>query len=169
MRESGKASRTASQVTARGYRRWPGAVRVTRRLQNGFTLMELVVVILIIGLLVSLAVPSYKSFIMKSRRTEAKQMLFMAAQRQQQWFTQNNTYTTDMTASGLNIDATSSNGYYTLSIAAGTTGSITTSYSVSATAVSGSSQAADTACGTFSLNSLGQRSISGSQTQPPCW
>lgn len=140
-----------------------------RRARAGFTLMELVVAILIVAVLVTLAVPSYKAFIIKARRVEAKELLYTAAQRQQQWFTQNDSYTTDTGNTGLDISTTSTNGYYTLSIAAGPTGSITTSYAMSATAVAGSSQADDSACGTFTLNSRGQRTVSGSQTQPPCW
>lgn len=173
MLESGWADRTVSPVAARGVSGAPGAFRravaAPGFIPKGFTLMELMVVIFIIAILVSLAVPSYKDFIIKSRRTEAKEMLYAAAQRQQQWFTQNDSYTTDTSGSGLDIDTTSANGYYTLSIAAGPSGSITTSYAMSATAVAGKSQADDSACGTFTLNSRGQKTVSGSQTQPPCW
>ena len=63
----------------------------------------------------------------------------------------------------------SANGYYALSVAAGNTGSINTSYSMSATPVAGTTQAEDTDCGTYTLNSLGQKTVSGSQTTPPCW
>jgi len=135
---------------------------------RGFSLIEVMIVVGIVALLVSLAIPSYQEFIMKSRRTEAKELLLTAAQRQQQHFTMNNVYSTDA-VNELKVPTTSTNGYYTLSIAAGPTGSITTSYAMSATAVAGSSQADDSACGTFTLNSLGVKTVSGSQTSPPCW
>lgn len=134
----------------------------------GFSLIEVMIVVVVVALLLSLAYPSYQEFLMKSRRTEAKELLYTAAQRQQQFFTMNDVYTTNA-ADDLVVSTTSSNGYYTLSIAAGHTGDIATSYSMSATPVSGTSQAADTACGTFTLTSLGVKSVSGSQTTPPCW
>ena len=135
---------------------------------SGFTLIELLMVIGIVALLVSIAIPSYQEFMMKSRRTEAKELLFTAAQRQQQVFTWQNRYSTDISGE-LVVPSTSANGYYTLSVAAGHTGSINTSYSMSATPVTGTSQANDTACGTYTINSLIQKTVSGSQTTPPCW
>ncbi len=137
----------------------------THRLTNGFTIIELLIVIAVIGLLVAIAVPSYQDFVMKSRRTEARELLYTAAQRLQQYFTKADKYTTNTTT--LAVSATSTNGYYTLTIAAGTTGSIKTSYALTATPAG--SQANDTDCGNFMLNSLGTRTVSGSQTTPPCW
>jgi len=137
------------------------------RVANGFSLTELVIVVAVVAILTALAVPSYQSFMMKSRRTEAKDLLYTAAQRLQQYYTANNVYTTS--AADLSVPTTSSNGYYTLAIAAGSTGSINTSYAVTATPVSGTSQAGDSACGTYTLNSLGTKTVSGSQTTPPCW
>ena len=135
--------------------------------RGGFTLVELMVVILVAAILVAIALPSYDAMITKSRRVEAKDMLWAAANRQQQYFTKNNSYTTS--AAELNVSTTSRNGYYALTIAAGTTGNIATSYLMSAAPVSGTTQASDTACATFRLNSLGQQTVSGTQTAPPCW
>lgn len=144
----------------------PGDIKPQRQ-AGGFTLTELVIVLAIIAVLVALALPSYQSFVMKSRRMEAKELLYAAAQRQQQYFTMFNIYAD--TAAKLSVPATSANGYYSLSIAAGHTGNITTSYAMTATAVSGTTQAGDSACGAYTLNSLGTKTVSGSQTTPPCW
>ena len=135
---------------------------------SGFTLIEVMVVVVLIAVLASLAIPSYQEFIVKARRTEAKELLYSAAQRQQQHFTQMNVYTTDA-VNQLKVATTSTNGYYTLSIAAGHSGSINSSYSMSATPATGSSQTSDAACGIFTINSLSQRTVSGTQTVPPCW
>ena len=135
---------------------------------SGFTLIEVMIVVVLIAVLASLAIPSYQEFIVKARRTEAKELLYSAAQRQQQHFTQMNRYTTDA-VNELKVATTSTNGYYTLSIAAGHSGSINSSYSMSATPATGSSQTSDAACGIFTINSLSQRTVSGSQTLPPCW
>ena len=143
----------------------PTIRRKSRRLASGFTITELLVVIAILALLVAIAVPSYRDFVMKSRRTEAKELLFTAAQRQQQYFTQNDGYT-DSTST-LGVPTTSTNGHYTLTIAAGTTGSINTSYALTATRTG--SQTSDTLCGNYTLNSLGTRGRTGTQSVPPCW
>jgi type IV pilus assembly protein PilE len=143
----------------------PTARRDTQHSACGFTIIELLVVIAIVALLTAIAVPSYQDYVLKSRRTEAKELLFTAAQRLQQYFTQNDMYTNSF--SNLNMSASSRNGHYTLTIAAGTTGSINTSYTL--TAAPNGSQANDSACGNFVLNSLGTRTVSGSQTQPSCW
>jgi type IV pilus assembly protein PilE len=145
----------------------PADYRTAMKASNGFTLTELLIVIAVVAVLVALAIPSYQSFVMKSRRTEAKELLYTAAQRLQQYYTMFNAYTTN--AGSLSVPTTSSNGYYNLTIAAGTTGSINTSYTVTATPVGGTSQAGDSACGTYALNSLGTKTVSGSQTTPPCW
>ena len=73
----------------------PADHRMMMKAKSGFTLTELVIVIAVIAVLMALAIPSYQSFVMKSRRTEAKELLYTAAQRQQQYFTMNNVYTTN--------------------------------------------------------------------------
>jgi len=134
----------------------------------GFTLTELMIVLVIFAIVLSLAIPSYRTFIIKTRRADAIELIYEVAQRMQQYHTQNHVYHTNA-ADELGISATSKNGYYALTIAAGPTGSINTSYSLSAVPVEGASQTNDTACGTFLFNSLGEKSVSGSQTKPPCW
>ena len=134
---------------------------------SGFTIIELLIVIAVLALLTAIAVPSYQGYVLKARRTEAKDLLFTTAQRLQQYYTQNDVYTTNTTTLG--VSTTSENGYYTLTIAAGHTGDPDTSYAVTATPVGGTSQAGDSACGNYTLNSLGTKTVSGSQSTPPCW
>ncbi len=167
-REQSSGSHPALAVSGGGRR--PRSAGRGRRAPaaSGFTLIEVVIVVAIIAVLVGLAIPSYQEFMTKSRRTEAKELLYTAAQRQQQVFTWQNRYTTNISGE-LIVASISANGYYALSVAAGNTGSINTSYSMSATPVAGTTQAEDTDCGTYTLNSLGQKTVSGSQTTPPCW
>lgn len=138
---------------------------IGRPLVAGFTLIELMLVVGIVAILMAIAIPSYQEFVMKSRRTEAKQLLFTAAQRLQQYYTHQDAYTTN--AGTLSVPTSSQNGYYTLTIAAGTTGNINSSYALTATRVG--TQTSDTDCGNYTLNSLGTRAVTGSQTSPPCW
>ena len=70
-------------------------VRPTRnpcRRQAGFSIVELMIVIAIIGLLAGIAVPSYRDQVNKGKRTEGKAALTAAAARMERYYTQNNCY-----------------------------------------------------------------------------
>jgi len=71
-----------------------------RKKMRGVTLMELMMVVVIIGILVSIAYPSYRQYVAKAKRNEAKAALLQIATRQESFYLQNNTYTTDMTNLG---------------------------------------------------------------------
>ena len=60
--------------------------------QGGFTLIEMMVVVLIIGILSAVAFPSYVSYVQKSRRFEAQAALYEVAARMERYYTEKNTY-----------------------------------------------------------------------------
>ena len=60
--------------------------------QRGFTLVEILAVVAIIGVLVAIAYPNYASFMVKARRTEAQAALLAIMQDQERYFTRHNTY-----------------------------------------------------------------------------
>jgi len=60
--------------------------------QAGFTLIELMIVVAIIGILASIAIPKYQNHIVKSRQAEATQTLAAVYTNQLQYFSENNTY-----------------------------------------------------------------------------
>ena len=60
--------------------------------QFGFTLMELMITVAIVGILSSIAVPSYTKYVTKSKRTEAKTEILRMAQLQESHYIQNLTY-----------------------------------------------------------------------------
>ena len=66
-----------------------------RRLK-GITLVELLIVIVIIGILAAFAYPSYRQYIARAKRVEAKAPLLQIATNQERHYLQNHTYTTDM-------------------------------------------------------------------------
>lgn len=135
--------------------------------KRGFTLIELVIVIAILGLLVSIAYPSYLSYVIKTRRSEAKTALLDLQQRMERFFLDRNTYTTATIGSG---DASTDvlptnlteNGRYTLQILA--TSNTPPSYTLQAVP-----QIADPECATFTLNGQNIRGITGTGTVGTCW
>jgi type IV pilus assembly protein PilE len=120
------------------------------RAAAGFTLVEVMIAVVIIGLLAAIAIPAFTDSVRKSRRADAFSALSAVQQAQERWRGNNasyasalaNTATGTNPPNGLGMSATSSSGYYGIAISgAGATG-----YTVTATSVSGTSQAADGDC-----------------------
>lgn len=76
-------------------------MRYSKR-SKGFTLIELMIVVAVIGILASIALPSYNGYIQRSHRSEAKNMLQSLAQRLEQNYTLSGRY--DQTQAGAAID-----------------------------------------------------------------
>lgn len=148
-------------------RRWTGPGVPFRH--RGFTLMEMMIVVVILGVLVTIAYPSYQEQVRKSRRGDAKQALLDAASRQEQYILDHSTYTADMEELGYAEDpAVSEEGYYTVDAAACAGGTIARCYTLTASPVAGTSQASDAGCTSFVVQSTGARSATGTQAND-CW
>lgn len=147
------------------YRPFRGAIR----LPAGFTLIEVMIVVVIIAILITVALPSYQGSLQKGRRSDAMSGLLDAANRQQQFMLDRNTYTSDMTDLGYAANPQiSEEGHYSISGAACTGGSVVTCYTLTAIPVAGSPQGDDARCTTFSLDSFGTRSATGTSAGD-CW
>lgn len=144
---------------------------------RGFTLIELMIVIIIIGILAAVAIPAYNSSVQKSRRTDAKNGLLDLATREEKFYSVTNTYSSQMsdlypgqTGTSLTVQ-TSGTAYYTLSVptvTAASGASATAAYfQATAAPISGGAQAND-ACGTFTIDSNGVTSNTGN-TATNCW
>jgi type IV pilus assembly protein PilE len=131
---------------------------------KGFTLIELMVVVAIIGIISAIAFPSYDSYMKKTRRADAKVALTTIADRQERFYLQNNTYTTVFGATGLNLSTTSEEGYYTLAMNSGNA----TGFKATATATG--AQVNDTTCTSLSIDSLGAKTSNGNaDDSSKCW
>lgn len=136
------------------------------RAQRGFTLIELMIVVAIVGIISAIAYPSYMESVRKSNRADAKAALNDVSQRLQRCFTAYSDYTHASCALGQTLDGGSVNsgeGMYTV------TGNLTaTTFALTATPVTGTSQAGDTKCGNLTLNQAGVKGASGSLGSS-CW
>jgi len=128
------------------------------------------VTLVIAGILATIAVPGYQNHMQKVRRADAYACLLDAAQRQENFFYQNNRYATSVAELGLLNANCGAESHYTLAApAAGPTGSINTSYLLTATRAS-AAQAKDTKCGDLTLNSAGAKgNKNASMPASECW
>jgi len=135
---------------------------------RGVTLIELMVVLAIVAILSSLAVASYRRYVLRANRTDATSALLRIQVGEEKYFLQNNTYTINATATpptGLGVASPTPNGFYNITVTPGTTGSIATSFS--ATAAATSTQTQDTSCLTLTIDDQGLRNSAPSTTD--CW
>ena len=139
--------------------------------EKGFSLIELMIVIAIIGILASISYPSYRDYIMRARRTDGKVALLDTAQRIERYYSENNTYIG--ASNSLNLPQTSGEGFYSVDVAVPNplTG---TGYLLTATPQNGQASN-DTECQSFTYSNLGVENIaagpggSPSSTVALCW
>lgn len=132
------------------------------RNNKGFTLIEVMIVVAIIGILAAIAYPSYDEYVKRGNRTEGQAFLQDVAARQERYYSQNNKYVTDTSdIAKLGISTTaSSTGKYTVALAGGGGG-----YSLTAT-----NSFNDAKCVTLTLNALGVKGSTGSRSDNnDCW
>lgn len=127
--------------------------------QNGFSLLELMIVVVIVGILASVAYPSYVEYVRRSDRAEGQALLMEAAARQERFFAQNRRYVVaNADIASLGLQASSRNGRYVLTLSAGEDGD--GGYLLKVTP-----KRNDPRCGPLTLNALGQRSPATAE----CW
>ncbi len=120
-----------------------------RSTSKGFTLVELMVAVVIIGILASIALPNYLEYTKKGRRAAAQSHLMDVAQRQQQYLLDARSYATSLSALDITTPADVS-AYYTITMEAADAAPPT--FKVTATPISGSAQAGDP---TLTLDNVG--------------
>lgn len=135
----------------------------------GFTLIELMIAVAIVGILAMVALPSYRSYVAKTQRAAAQSCLSEMAQFMERVYTtnlrydQNNGAATTLPTVQCATDLSSSYAF-----ALPTASLSQRAFVVNATP-QGSQASLDSTCGTLSLNQAGTKAISGSGTAARCW
>jgi type IV pilus assembly protein PilE len=146
----------------------------TRKRQRGVTLLELMIVVTIVAIISAFAYPSYTQYVVNTKRTAATSMLLQIADRQQQFFMDNKSYTGDLTNLGFAenpvfvtddgtvVAAGDADAVYILTLA----NAAPTTYTAIAAPL-GQQLARDTKCGTLTLTQAGARdALAGGDD---CW
>ncbi len=128
--------------------------KILNRKTKGFTLIELMIVIAIIGILAAVGYPSYQDSVRKANRADAISALLAEAGRMEEFYMNNDTYTAAAVA-----NAVSPEGLYNMSVTVPAGGF---SYTLTATPIS-----SDPQCTTLTLDSLGQKG--STPVGSTCW
>ena len=139
-------------TTPPGYGAWPSPAR-------GFTLIEMLVVMAVVGILFNLALSSYQSNVLKTKRQAAQSCLMEYAQYMERYYTTNTTNPQSFT--GASLSATAACATSLASAYAFTLSSTSGTYTLTATARG--TQVKDTGCTPLTLQQDGTRS------PPSCW
>jgi type IV pilus assembly protein PilE len=126
----------------------------------GFTLVELMITVAVIGILAAIAIPNYQQYVLRGNRSDAKAILMETAQFMERYYTTNNTY-----VGATVLSAVSPKG------ASATSKKYDITFSAGPTATSFTLQAATT--GSQDNDSCGDLTISNTGAQTPttagCW
>lgn len=127
---------------------------------RGFTLIELVITVAIVGIIAAVALPSYRSYALKARRSEATAKLLDMQIQQERWRTNNNAYTNVVANLG-SPPTTPLTNHYTITVPVATA----TTYTIRATAIGKQVQDKQkgTSCTQLDINQ------SGTRTPAVCW
>ena len=133
---------------------------------RGFTLVELMVAVLVVGILAAIAIPSYRSYVLRATRAEAKQALLARASDLERCYTRNNTYM-NAAATPCPVAANLANPSVGIKYKVQAQKLAANTFVLQAVPVNG--QQADN-CGTFTLDDKNSRGVSGgTATAQECW
>ena len=148
---------------------------------SGFTLIEVMITIVVVAILMSIALPSYRSTVLKAKRSAAKTILFTIASKQETFRIDNKTYADTFAKLGFdaslsdatkklyvddqnNVSTTSAGSVYEVVINSGTVNT----FLVTATTTSNTSQDDDSRCVSFTIDHLNNKTATGTDAAN-CW
>lgn len=133
------------------------------RRANGFTLIELMITIAVVGILAAIALPSYNNYVLESGRADAKAALYGVSQTLERCFTRYGAYDNAACPLAQGDTEMSENDKYQITV------TTTTPNTFALTAAPQGPQTKDTECGNFTLSHTGAKGVSGSGDVEECW
>ncbi len=145
------------------------------RNDKGFTLIELMIVVVVLSIVLGLGVPGYRQYLQRANRADASTSLLRIAAAQERFFIANGTYASNAQLAldppaGLGI-ASTERGFYDLAVAPAA-GGLAVGYTASATVNAAEDQKDDADCNVFTINERGQRSAQtdgAADNTDQCW
>ena len=132
----------------------------------GFTLIELMITVGVIGILAAIAYPSYKDYVTRAKRADGKAALLKAQLAQEKYRANNSNYSSDLSVLGFTAAADtkfySTDKHYEIAISGTPTA---TTYAINAAP----SDFTDSKCETLGINQDGDKSVTGTDTVANCW
>jgi len=136
--------------------------------QQGFTLIELMIVVVIIAILAAFAVPNYLRYSIRAGRVDGQNLLMRAADAQERYYATFNHYgSLDELGYTSAAGKRSEKGFYELSMVPAS-GSTSSTFTATATPVTGGPQQKDD-CGALTIDNAGRKGQSGQTTNGRCW
>jgi type IV pilus assembly protein PilE len=134
---------------------------------NGFTLLELMIVVVIIAILAAIAIPNYGRYAIRAHRVDGQELLLRVANAQERYYATHNRYGTNV-AVGFQNPALSDKQYYSMVavVNADPAGNSSQAFTATATPING--QEKDD-CANLTISNTGTKAATGSTNNGSCW
>lgn len=142
-----------------------GRLRRYAGVNAGFTLIEVMIVVVVIAILTAVAYPSYRDYIIRANRSAAQTFMLEVASRQERFLLDARAYAASIAALGMSVPSSVSTNY---TITSAAVAGPPPGYTVTATPI-GRQLAEDTKCGTLTIDATGAKTASGSGGVAQCW
>jgi type IV pilus assembly protein PilE len=142
-----------------------GRLRRNAGSNAGFTLIEVMIVVVVVAILTAVAYPSYRDYIIRANRSAAQTFMLEVASRQERFLLDARAYAASIAALGMSVPPSVSTNY---TITSAAVAGPPPGYTVTATPV-GKQLADDTKCGTLTIDATGAKTASGSGGVSQCW